>query len=128
MLTGEIPRDQWTRFFDEFSREHENWIVNWEVLNEKLGDQEKTSRLPLVGISAELKGSRPRINLMTGGRFDAHLTQIFDSPKRVMFEPSDRPGHEAIEIESEDGIVTLITFRHIDPENEERLLPPKEDL
>ena len=64
---------------------------------------------------------------MTGGRFDAHLTQIFESPKRVLFEPSDRPGHEAIEVESEDGIVTLITFRHIDPENEERLLPPKED-
>lgn len=34
------------------------------------------------------------------------------------------PGHEAIEIESDDGRVTLLTFSHIDPEVTERLLPP----
>jgi hypothetical protein len=125
MLNGEIPRDQWTRFFDDFSKQHEGWIVNWEVLDRKLGDQEKTSRLPLVGISADLKGSRPRIEVMVGGRLDAHVTQIIESPKRVLFKQPDQPGHEAIEIESDDGSATLITFRHIDPEQEEFLLPPK---
>jgi uncharacterized protein DUF5335 len=124
MLSGEIPRDQWTRFFDDFSKNHEGWIVNWEVLGAKLGDQEKTERLPLVGISADLKGSKPRIEVMVGGRPDAHVTQIIESPKRVMFKPADQPGHEAIEVEIDDGLITLITFQHIDPEIEERQLPP----
>lgn len=124
MLSGEIPRDQWTRFFDDFSKNHEGWIVNWEVLGAKLGDQEKTTRLPLVGISADLKGSKPRIDVMVGGRLDAHVTQIIETPKRVMFRQPGQPGHEAIEVESDDGITTLITFRHIDPEVVELLLPP----
>lgn len=93
------------------------------MLGGKLGDQEKTERLPLVGISADLKGSKPRIEVMVGGRPDAHVTQIIDTPKRVLFKAPDQPGHEAIEIESEDGVATLITFQHIDPEVKERLLP-----
>ena len=126
MQTQEIPREQWTRFFDDFSKKHESWIVNWEVLGRDLGDQEKTSRLPLVGISADLKGRTPRIDVMVGGRLDAHVTQIIEMPKRVWFKEPEQPGHEAIEIESDDGRVTLLTFNHIDPEIKERLLPPSD--
>jgi hypothetical protein len=125
MLSKEIPHDQWIRFFDDFSKQHEGWIVNWEVLDAKLGDQEKTTRLPLIGISADTKG-KPRIDVMVGGRPDAHVTQIIDTPKRVWFKQPDQPGHEAIEVESADGTMTLVTFWHFDPEQKEHLLPPKE--
>jgi len=26
MTHGEIPREQWTTFFDDFSKQHEGWI------------------------------------------------------------------------------------------------------
>ena len=42
----------------------------------------------------------------------------------VGFKEPDRPGHEAIEVETDDGRVNLITFRHFDPEQTDRLLPP----
>jgi hypothetical protein len=125
MADQEIPREQWVQFFDDFSKRHQNWIVNWEVLGSDLGDQEKTARLPLVGISADPKGSRPRIDIIVGGRPDAHVTQIIDAPQRVWFKEPDSPGHEAIGIETADGRMTLITFRHVDPEQVERMLPPK---
>jgi hypothetical protein len=125
MTHGEIPREQWKTFLDDFSNQHEGWIVNWEVLGMDIGDQEKTARLPLIGISADLKGRQPRIDVMVGGRLDAHVTQIIENPKRVWFKAPEQPGHEAIEIESQDGRVTLVTFRHVDPEQTERLLPPK---
>ena len=125
MTDQEIPREQWMKFFDDFSKRHQAWIVNWEVLGSDLGDQEKTARLPLVGISADVKGSRPRIDIMVGGRLDAHVTQIIDAPKRVWFKESDIPGHEAISIETADGRMTVVTFRHVDPEQVERMLPPK---
>lgn len=124
MLSQEIPREEWVKFFDDFSKKHEGWIVTWEVLGYDIGDQEKTKRLPLVGVSAELK-TKPRIDILVGGRPEAHVSQIIPEPKRVLFRPPEQPGHEAIEVETNDGKVTLITFDHIDPEENERLLPPK---
>jgi hypothetical protein len=126
MLSREIPREQWIRFFDDFSKQHEGWIVNWEVLGSDIGDQEKTKRLPLVGISADVKGDKPRIDVMVGGRLDAHVSQIIEAPKRIWFKEPEEVGHEAIEVESEDGKVTLVTFSHVDPEIAERQLPPKD--
>jgi Family of unknown function (DUF5335) len=124
MSSTEIPREQWINFFDNFSKQHQGWIVTWEVLGRDIGDQEKTTRLPLVGISAD-KGPKPRIDIIVGGRLDAHVTQIIETPKHIRFKEPDQPGHEAIEVETEDGRVTLITFWHFDPEQKEYLLPPK---
>jgi hypothetical protein len=125
MLTTEIPRERWSKFFDDFSKHHEGWIVNWEVLGDDIGNQTKTNRLPLVGISADVKGRAPRIDVMVGGRPDAHVTQIIETPKRVWFKLPEVAGNEAIEVESDDGRVTLVTFSHIDPTETERQLPPK---
>ena len=66
MDSTEIPREQWLRFFDDFSKKHEGWIVNWEVLGRDIGDQEKTIRLPLIGISADVKARRPSIDIIVG--------------------------------------------------------------
>jgi len=81
--------------------------------------------LPLVGISAD-KGSKPRIEIIVGGRPEAHVTQIIETPKHVRFKEPEQPGHEAIEVQTADGRVTLVTFWHFDPEQKERLLPPKD--
>lgn len=126
MDSTEIPREQWLKFFDDFSKKHEAWIVNWEVLGRDIGDQEKTNRLPLVGITVDVKARRPSIDIIVGGRLEAHVTQVIEMPKRVWFKHPDIPGHEAIEIETDDGRVTLVTFSHFDPEQKEHLLPPKD--
>ena len=125
MLTRQIPREQWVRFFDDFSKQHEGWIATLEVLGSDLGSQEEANRLPLVGISADLKDRANRIEIMVGGRFDAHLTRIINAPKRVWFKPPDEEPHEAVEIESEDGTRTLLRFLHVPPEEVERQLPGK---
>jgi len=125
MPTQEIPREQWTRFFDDFSKQHQGWIVTVEVLSSEIGDQEEASGLPLVGISADLKARDSRIALMVGGRPDAHLTHIINTPKRVWFKRPDEGAHEAIEVESEDGTMTLVHFRRVPPEQAGRQLPRK---
>ncbi len=123
MVRKEILQDQWIRYFDDFSKHHEGWIVVWEVLGSDLGDQEKTTRLPLVGISADVKGRRPAIAVTVGN--GVHDTQLIEKPKHVWVAEAEQPGHEAIEVESEDGTVTLVTFNHIDVEETERQLPPE---
>jgi len=122
MRTRDIPREQWVRFFDDFSKNHEGWIVSLEVLGSDIGDQEEADRLPLVGISADLKAHEDRLEIIVGGRPEADVTRFIERPKHVWVKEPRIPGDEAIEIESEDGIKTLLNFHHVRPEETERQL------
>jgi hypothetical protein len=53
------------------------------VFGYDIGDQEEVTRLPLVGISANLKDGENRIDIIVGGRLDAHLTRGIETPKHV---------------------------------------------
>jgi hypothetical protein len=126
MDTKEIPREEWRKFFDEFSRQHRGWITTVEVVGGDIGDQEETTRLPLAGISAEVKASKTTIEIIVGERSvepETRVTRIIQAPKRVWFKPPEQPGDEAVEIESEDGRKTLVIFARIPPEQVERQLP-----
>lgn len=109
MATVEVPRDQWNKFFDDFSRQHEEWIVSIEVLGSDLGDQ-KEATSPFVGISADLKDKESRITVMTGDARKGHLTHIVNTPTRVWFREPEGSAHEALELESADGTKTLLRF------------------
>jgi Family of unknown function (DUF5335) len=123
MQTRDIPREQWIKFFDDFSRRHEGWIVTLEVLGSDIGDQEEANNLPLVGISADVKARENRIEIIVGGRPDADVTRFIERPKRVWVKEPGITGDEAIEVESEDGVKTLLNFHHVRPEETERQLP-----
>jgi hypothetical protein len=95
------------------------------VLGSDIGDQEESTGLPLAGISADLKARENRIEIIVGGKPDAHLTQIINTPKRVWLKQPEEAAHEVIEVESEDGTTTLVHFRHVPLEQTERQLPEK---
>jgi Family of unknown function (DUF5335) len=122
MQTIEIPREQWIRFFDSFSKDHEGWIVTLEVLGSDIGDQEEVSGLPLVGISADLKARENRIDLMVGGKPAVDVEHFIEKPKHIWIKEPGIPGDEVIEVESEDGIKTLLNFHHVRPEETGRQL------
>jgi hypothetical protein len=123
MQTREVPREQWIRYFDDFSKNHEGWIVTVEVIGSDIGDQEEASGLPLVGVSADVKARENRIHLMVGGKPGVDVGRFIERPKHVWIKESKIPGDEAIEVESEDGIKTLLNFHHVRPEETERQLP-----
>lgn len=123
MQTRDIPREQWIRFFDDFSKNHEGWIVTLEVLGLDIGDQEEANNLPLVGISADVKARENRVEIIIGGRPDVDVTRFIERPKHIWVKEPRVPGDEAMEIESEDGIKTILNFHRIRPEETERQLP-----
>jgi hypothetical protein len=125
MATREIRRDEWVKSLDDFSKHHLDWIVTLEILGTDIGDQEEASGLPLVGISADVKDRESRIEVIVGGRLDAHLTHVINKAKRVWLREPDVPGHEAVAVESEDGTTTVVHFHHVSPEQAERQLPGK---
>ena len=122
MFTQEIPRTEWTPFFDDFSVRHEGWMVSVEIIGADIGDQEQ-SRRPLAGVSAEVKDRFARIEIKVGNPLDGHVLHIIEAPERVWCKLPATPGDEAIEIEDEQGRKTLVTFVRIGIGQTDRQLP-----
>ena len=112
MSTQEIPREEWTAFLDSFSRQHAGWLSTVEVLGSAIGAQIAVREQPLSGISAELKGvQKDSISILVGDRPDRHVTHIIHAPSHVRLKETEDGAHEALQIESESGVTTLLRFR-----------------
>jgi uncharacterized protein DUF5335 len=120
MTTREIPPESWKEFFDGFSRRHQGWLVDVEVLG-TLGAQYQAEQLPLQGISADHANKDISISLaLPTNKIVEHFV---NNPAKVRVE--EEGGAEgAIQIESSDGVTTLVSFRSaVPPEMVDGLLP-----
>ncbi len=122
MHTIEIPRDQWRQALDQFSKEHQGWIVTVEEVGMDIGDQIPITNLPLVGVSADVKDGENRIAIMAGDRPGAHVTHFVESPTRVVIEKCDDPRFDALAVEDREGHKIIVEFDQVDPEEADRLL------
>jgi hypothetical protein len=112
MSTQEIPRDEWTTFFDRFSRQHEGWLATLEVFAADIGAQQEARDLPLEGISATSRDSAPEtIAISLGKTSEEHVTHTITRPTRIWVEQTSEGANAALEIESADKIKTLLRFR-----------------
>lgn len=111
MATREIPRDEWAKFFDDFSQRHQGWLVTVRVLDADIGAQVEAEELPLVGITAELEHSDNRISIMVGETPAAHVTHTITEPTAISIKQTEEGATEALEIKSADGAATLVRFR-----------------
>ena len=112
MSTREIPRDEWNAFFETFSKQHEGWLATVEVLGEEIGAQEEAHELPLVGITADLKGSdADAVSIIVGKRAEDHITHTITGATHVRLEQAENGADEALQIESAGDATTLLRFR-----------------
>ena len=112
MPTQEIPRDEWTTFFDRFSRQHEGWLATLEVFATDIGAQQEARDLPLAGITATSRGSAAEtIAISLGQTPEDHVTHTITEPTRVWLEQTSQGANAALEIESADEVKTLLRFR-----------------
>ena len=112
MRTQEIPKKEWTEFFDNFSRKHEGWLVNLEVFGPEIGAQVEERELALEGITAALDQTEGNtIMIMTGIKPNDHITHSVTGPTSVSLEQTDEGADAALAIKSEDGLTTLLRFR-----------------
>ena len=109
--TREIKREEWSDFFDAFSRRHEGWLVTIELLDKDLGDQIEVRDKALKGIVAERKREPKVIDIFVWNKPDEDSAHIIDKPTKVWVEETDEGADAAIEIESEDHGTTLLTLR-----------------
>ena len=112
MPTREIPREEWNAFFETFSKKHEGWLVTVEVLGRDIGAQEEAHELPLVGITADLKGGdADAVSIIVGKAAEDHITHTVTGAAHVRLEQAESGADEALQIEGADGATTLLRFR-----------------
>ena len=112
MRTQEIPKKEWTEFFDNFSRKHEGWLVSLEIFGPEIGAQVEERELALEGITAALDQTEGNtIMIMTGIKPNDHITHSVTGPTSVSLEQTDEGADAALAIKSGDGLTTLLRFR-----------------
>jgi hypothetical protein len=109
--TQAIPREQWSNFFDSFSRQHEGWLATLEIFDNEIGAQEEARELPLSGISLSSAEDEDSIALMLGKEPGDHITHIIEKPEQVWVEQTPEGVNAALEIESKDKTKALLRFR-----------------
>jgi hypothetical protein len=112
MATKEIPREEWSRFLDTFSRQHEGWLATLEILAADIGAQQEASDLPLEGITAtSMDDESQLIAINLGKTREDHVTHTITEPTRIWLEQTSQGANAALEIESANEIKTLLRFR-----------------
>src|SRR5574341_312912 len=109
MRTREIPKQQWQVFCDEFSRQHEGWLVTLEIFGE-VGAQTETVGLPLIGVSVDQKDNENTLSILLGGKSGKHVTHTIVDPARLWIAETETGAHEALKIETNEGEGMLLRF------------------
>ena len=107
-----IPRDQWVRFLDDFTREHQGWRVRIEVTGgARSGVQAQD--VPLEGVSADLRGSEQGISITVGNEQEPGLTHFIPGARRLVVRRTGAGNDEALEIEAGDGSRTVLRLQQV---------------
>ena len=112
MKTREIPKNEWPKFFDNFSRQHEGWLVTLEIFGTEFGAQVQERELTFAGIVDEwdeIHGNQ--IVIMVGEKPVDHITHSIANPTQVSLEQTDEDAHAVLAIKSANGVMALMRFR-----------------
>ena len=111
MRTIEIAREAWVQQLNAFSAVHDGWLVSLDVLGPEIGAQPEIDNLPLLGIAVDRNDHDRTIAISVARTATEHVTHIIKGVTRVYVERTDDGADAALEIESVDGVATILRFR-----------------
>jgi hypothetical protein len=111
MRTIEIPREAWARRLNEFTANHDRWLVSLEVTGPEIGAQPQVDNLPLLGVSADRVDHDGSIAISVARSEAEHLTHIIRDVTRVAIAQTDEAADVAMQIEAADGTTAILRFR-----------------
>jgi hypothetical protein len=119
----EIPKQNWSYFFDTFSLRHQGWIASLELMDDEIGDQTEANRMRFEGITFETGKHEPEsVEIIFGATPYVHVTHTIVGPRAVRIERTvlDNGTFETLEIESARGPLALVRFHAgVTPEMEQ---------
>lgn len=113
-----IPREQWQRFCEEFSRKYRGWLIRLWVLdtvNLEAGMDENANMavrdMGLREIAIEHHGERIDLVVMTSGEGESHVDHAVHDVDQLMVERDEEGVANGLLINGADATSTLIRFR-----------------
>ncbi len=113
MQTVEVPREAWAQTLNEFTAIHEGWLVSLDVLGPTIGAQPEINNLPLLGVSADRADHDGTIMISAARSAGEHITHTIHAATRVYIERREDGADVALQIESADGMKTILRFRAV---------------
>jgi len=110
MRNRQVPRTEWVRFFEGFTRRHQGWLATVRVVDARLGAQVEATDLPLEGIVVDAAARGP-ISILLGAGPQANVEHPIEKPEQVWVEMTEKGAEAALEIESAGGRKTILEFR-----------------
>ena len=107
LTTRELPRGEWTQFFNDFSRDLDSPLVTVEVAGREIGAQVEAERLRLTGITYDHKDDILVVGLDAKGGVTEELEHIVYQPQKI-YLASDEAGPSAFDVEDAEGHQTLV--------------------
>lgn len=115
-MSAEIKREQWTTFFNTFSKLNQARPTRLEIFGE-LGAQEEERYLLLNGICFEDAGEgAPKLEILLGGQSPSEAGHLAHTVKRVQHVATKVAADgrdEALEIQDAEGTKTLLRFESL---------------
>lgn len=111
-MNGQIPKAQWSDYFTDFAKLHEDYEAQIEVVGRVFGDQDEVDWMPLAGISYDRHHQQLFITVGgTSSRFPAHLTHTIDSPRIITVHNTSEGNVGSIIIVAPDKSETRVRLR-----------------
>ena len=121
MVQEDINYDEWEAFCETFGREHQDWLVNVEVLTSN-GTKDVVEHSALLkGIAIEEDKEGPKVLISYSRISEEGRVHAVQSPTVVRAEKNDRGAYETLQIESEKGDTTIIALHSPSTERYEGL-------
>jgi hypothetical protein len=116
MSTREILRDQWVEFFQNFTDDHNDWLIR---IGLKGVQPRRTSAGPVVekkqardlhlrGISADLKDNENTVTVTVGVSGDKLLRHEVQTVSHVRLIQAENGDDSRVQIESQNGQMTTV--------------------
>ncbi len=103
----EIPRKDWLKFFDRFSRDYAGRLASIEVTARGESFDVEARQLPLLGVSVDLHPrDKSTTAIMLDVRPSVHITHTVPLTEKVVFREED---HE-LEIDASNGDKAILRF------------------
>jgi hypothetical protein len=108
--TEQLPRETWTRYFDELSKHLGTVEATVEVVGRDIGDQLAAERLVLTGITFDHKDDVLVIGLDAPGGDPEEYEHMVEHPRSIAVTPGGTAAELAIAAEDGEGHMTIVTL------------------
>jgi hypothetical protein len=112
MSLRDIPRDEWSEFFDQFSRGHRAWLATVDRVNpDSVGHTEVTEQ-PLSAVVPRI-GARGVDEIEIRFQQDSHAHEAIriERPMSVRVDEAADGAVRSLEVVDDDGQCTRVRFR-----------------